>query len=98
MNGKKYFEDMKLKQNLLKKKLRVKFLEQCKLYKEQKSFTQSGFLIYFLIEMLGFFSKITTKYVLFLFISNITISNNTLQACASYTLIIYAPFLNMRLF
>lgn len=59
MNGKKYFEDIKRKQILLRKELRIKFVEKCKLYKEQKSFTNSYFIVYFIIEAIGFlyFSK-----------------------------------------
>jgi hypothetical protein len=54
IEGKKYLDKVRNKQILLKKELRRKFLEKCKLYKEQKAFSKSGFLIFGIIEIMGF--------------------------------------------
>lgn len=62
IDGQKYLDKVRDKQILLKKELRKKFLEKCKLYKEQKSFSKSGFLIFGIIEILGFIF-----FLLFLF-------------------------------
>jgi len=58
MNKTEYFEKLKKRPNLLKKQLRIKFVEQCKIYKEKKSFTHSGFVVYLTIEALGMIFKI----------------------------------------
>lgn len=53
MNGKKYLEQMKSRQLLFRRELRIKFIEKCKIYKEQKTFTNSGFGFYLGIQIIG---------------------------------------------
>ena len=68
MNGKQYFENMKKRQNLLRKQLRIKFVEQCKIYKEKKSFTHSGFILYLGIEAIGKDFLYITQILFFFYI------------------------------